>query len=84
MTVIGVCVLGIPLFPESQGMLALVASSFSIYYQKAREVIRLGKERSAQEPGHSGFPSRHYNETSEIMLFRPGMSRSNDRAEWHR
>ena len=78
MTVIGVCILGIPLFPESQCMLALVASSSSFYYQKAKESISLGKERSTQMLGHSGFPSRHYNETSEIMLFRSGMLRNDE------
>lgn len=73
MTVIGVYVLGIPLFPESWCMLALVASSSSFYYQKASKIISLGKE-----PGHSGFPSRLYNETSEIKLFRSGTSRNDE------
>jgi len=79
MTVIGVCILGIPLFPESQCMLALVASTSSFYHQKAKESNSLGKERSTQMLGHSGFPSRHYNETSEIMLFRSGMLRNDER-----
>lgn len=53
MTVIGVC-FGNTLVPRITVLVALVASSSS-FYQEARDVISLGKKRSAQEPGHSGF-----------------------------
>lgn len=53
MTVIGVC-FGNTLVPRITVLIALGASSSS-FYQEARDVIGLGKERSAQELGHSGF-----------------------------